>query len=197
MSPPLQEWRELTAFLARLNDPSTAPPVEATADFLRQTTFELEVQRVRLRIPDTLSDAPVRPNGDLTLVLRAGADAVRVPLRPTGDPERERQTLVYTFASSGSRALTYRPGDSFFAELSVRKGDRDLKLTWAASRTMSFQFERLLREPRLHAADQSNLEGLRMGDGDDHGGEVPDRPGHGADCAIGEKVAGSANGVTR
>ena len=69
-----------------------------------------------------------------------------VSLRQTGEPERDRQTLVYTFAVTTSKSLTYQPGDLFFAELPVRKGDRDLKLTWAASRTMSYQFERLLRE---------------------------------------------------
>jgi hypothetical protein len=160
LSPPLQDWRALTAFLARLADPAAEPPVESTASFLRQTSFELDPKKLRLRIPDTLSDAPVRPNGDLVLVIREGAEEVRITLRSTGDAERDRQSLVYTFTAQARSAVTYRPGDRFVAELPVRKGDRDLKFTWAASRTMSFQFERLLREPRLHSADQSNVEGL-------------------------------------
>jgi len=89
-----------------------------------------------------------------------GKEEVRVLLRPAADAERDRQTLIYTFTAAGRSSIAYRPGDRFFAELTVRKGDRDLKLTWAGSRTMSYQFERLLREPRLHAADQSNVEGL-------------------------------------
>jgi len=160
LAPPLKDWRELTAFLAKLADPAVADPVQTTADFLRRTSFDLEVTKLRLRIPDTLSDAPVRPNGDLVLDHRKnGVAPVRVSLRQVGEPERDRQTLIYTFTAAASQTLNYVPGDGFFAELPVRKGDQDLKLTWAASRTLSYQFERLLREPRLHAANQSNVDG--------------------------------------
>jgi hypothetical protein len=161
LSPPLQDWRELVAVLNRLADPTAEDPVQATAAFLRRTSFDVGPRRVRVRIPDTLSDAPVRPAGDLTLVYRRaeGGEPVRVALRPDGEPRRDKQSVVYTFAGGGP-AISYRPGDTFFAELPVRKGDRDLKFTWASSRTMSFQFERLLREPRLHAPDQSNVEGV-------------------------------------
>ncbi|HKA07041.1 MAG TPA: hypothetical protein VKD71_07265, partial [Gemmataceae bacterium] len=160
LTTPLKDWRELTAFLAKLADPSAADPVQTTGDFLRRTSFDLEVNKLRLRIPDTLSDAAVRPNGDLVLEQRKeGLPPIRVLLRQSGEPERDRQTLVYTFSTTARQTLTYRPGDRFFAELPVRKRDQDLKLTWAASRTMSFQFECLLREPRLHAADQKNIDG--------------------------------------
>jgi hypothetical protein len=161
LSPPLQEWRELVGFLNRMLDPTAENPAEATAAFLRRTSFELDPRRIRVRIPDTLSDSPIRPAGDLVLAHRpaAGGEPARLSLRPDGEPQRDKQTLVYTFVGSGP-AITYRPGDTFFAELPVRKGDRDLKLTWASSRTMSFQFERLAREPRLHAPEQSNVEGL-------------------------------------
>jgi hypothetical protein len=112
-----------------------------------------------VRIPDTLSDAPVRPTGDLVLVHRPpGAEPVRVTLRPEADPQRDKQSVVYSFA--GGTAITYRPGDTFYAEVPVKKGDRDFKFTWASSRTLSFQFERLTREPRMHTPDQSNVEGL-------------------------------------
>jgi hypothetical protein len=160
LTPPLKDWRELTVFLAKLADPGAPDPVQTTAEFLRRTSFELEVNKLRLRIPDTLSDAPVRPNGDLVLEQRKeGVAPIRVVLRQSGEPERDRQTLVYTFAATARQTLTYRPGDRFFAELPVRKGEQDLKLTWAASRTTSFQFESLLREPRLHALDQKNIDG--------------------------------------
>jgi len=162
LSPALKDWRELNAYLFRLADPMAADPVESTARFMKSKTFELEPKQIKLRIPDALSDAPVRPIGDIILVLhrRLGDETIRLPLRLTGDPVRDKQTVVYTFAAEGSPKLTYRPGDTFFAELAVRKGDRDLKLTWASSRTVAFQFERLLLEPRFHSADQSVTEGL-------------------------------------
>src|SRR5262249_29557918 len=124
------------------------------------TSFDLEVNKLRLRIPDTLSDAAVRPNGDLVLEQRKeGLPPIRVLLRQSGEPERDRQTLVYTFSTTARQTLTYRPGDRFFAELPARKRDENLKLTGAHSLKISFQFERLLREPRVHAADQKNIDG--------------------------------------
>jgi GTPase SAR1 family protein len=162
LSAPLQDWRELTAFIAKLADPSADDPVLATASFLRRESFDLDVRKVRLRIPDTLSDAIVRPAGDLVLVYRKseGGESVRVTLRPDGDPQRDKQTMVYQFTAAGDPRLTYRPGDTFSAELPVRKGDRDMRLTWSEPRAQSFQFEALVREPRLHAADQSPREVL-------------------------------------
>jgi hypothetical protein len=159
LSPTLAEWRELVAYLNRLMDPAAEDPVQATAAFLRRTSFDLDPRRVQVRIPDTLSDAPVRPAGDLVLVYQkaAGGEPVRITLRPTGEPQRDKQSVVYTFA--GGSPVTYRPGDTFYAELPVRKGDTDLKFTWASSRTLSFQFERLVREPRMHTPEQSNVEG--------------------------------------
>jgi GTPase SAR1 family protein len=159
LSPGLADWRELVGYLNRLLDPAAENPAQVTAAFIRQTAFELDPKRVRVRIPDTLSDAPVRPTGDLVLVHQSpGAEPARVTLRPEGDPQRDRQSVVYSFA--GGTAITYRPGDTFYAELPVKKGDRDFKFTWASSRTLSFQFERLTREPRMHTPDQSNVEGL-------------------------------------
>src|SRR5262245_15102888 len=158
----LTEYRELTAFVAKLADPDADDPVHATAFFLRRETFDLDIRRVRLRIPDTLSDAIVRPAGNLTIVHRKadGGEPVRITLRPDGEPQRDKQSLVYSFVVAGPSTLTYRPGDPFLAELPVRKGDRDLKFTWANSRTTSYQFERLVREPRLHTPEQSHAEGV-------------------------------------
>jgi hypothetical protein len=162
MKPALRDWRDLIAFTARLADPTAANPVEVTAAFLKKTSFDLEPKQLKVRIPDSLSDAPVRPAGDLLLVHRKrdGDETTRVTLRLAGEPERDKQSLIYTFTATGNAAMTYRPGDTFFAELPMRKGTRDLKLTWASSRTLAFQFERLLREPRLHEPEQSNVDGL-------------------------------------
>jgi hypothetical protein len=35
-----------------------------------------------------------------------------------------------------------------------------MRLTWAEPRAQTFQFEALVREPRLHAADQTPREGV-------------------------------------
>jgi hypothetical protein len=149
----------LTGYLSRLLDPAAEDPVQVAAAFVRRTSFDLEPKRVRIRIPDTLSDAPVRPGGNLVLIhQKPGGEPTRITLKPKGDPERDQQTMIYTFA--GGTAFTYRLGDIFYAELLAKKGDRDLKFTWASSRTLSFQFERLVREPRMHTPDQSNVEGL-------------------------------------
>ncbi|HEX3150944.1 MAG TPA: hypothetical protein VHR66_22890 [Gemmataceae bacterium] len=161
LSAPLGDWRELVAYLNRLFDPSAEDPVQLTAAFLRRTSFDIDPRRIRIRIPDTLSDAPVRPAGELALVYRKAdsAEPVRLTLRPDGEPVREKQNLIYTFTGAGP-AIAYRPGDTFYAELPVRKGDSNLKFTWGATRTTSFQFERLIREPRMHTPDQSNVDGI-------------------------------------
>jgi hypothetical protein len=108
-----------------------------------------------------LSDAPVKPAGDFSLSVqrRDSGDIATLSLRQSGEPERDKQSLVYTFTAVGGAALTYRPGDSFTAELPVRKGNRDLKLTWVTSRTAAFQFEKLMREPRLHESEQTATDG--------------------------------------
>ena len=161
LQPSRREWRELTGYLAQLIDPRSENPATATADFLRRPSFQIEVKTIKLRIPDTVSDAPVTPAGDLTLVeRRRGADETsRITLHQSGEAERSKQGLVYTFTFTGTSTMTYRPGDDFVAELPVRKGKRELKLAWTSSRTAAYQFERLMREPRLHEPDQSNMEG--------------------------------------
>lgn len=160
LSPTLADWRAVVGYVNQLLEPAAENPVDVTAAFVRRTSFELDPRRVRVRIPDTLSDAPVRPAGDLVLVHQKaeGGEPVRVTLRPEGDPQRDRLTVVYTFA--GGSPVSYRPGDAYYAELPVKKGDQDLRFTWSAARTRSFQFETLVREPRMHAPDQRNFDGL-------------------------------------
>jgi hypothetical protein len=159
--PSRKEWRDLLTFIARLADPTAEDPVASTAAFLRKASFDLEPKQVQLRIPDTLSDAPVRPSGDLTLYHRQKDEQpTAVTLRQKGDPVRDKQSMIYSFTATGNSLMTYRPGDTFYAELAVRKGTRDLKLTWAGSRTLTYQFERLLREPRLHEPEQNHVDGL-------------------------------------
>ena len=158
LSQPLQEWRDLSGFLVKLDDPKAEEPAQSTAAFLRRPAFELDFKRARLRIPDALSDAPVKPAGDLKLYYRKaeGGDWTTVTLKPDGD-QRDKQTVVHVFAGDGK--VTYRPGDTFYAELAVKRGDRDMRLTWFGGRTRSFQFECLALPPRLHAPEQNYSDG--------------------------------------
>src|SRR5262249_1916205 len=100
LSPGLADWRGVGAYLDRLLVPMAEDPVQVTAAFLGRTSFELDPRRVQVRIPDTLSDAPVRPAGDLVLVYQKaeGGDPVRITLQPEGEPQRDKQNVVYTFA---------------------------------------------------------------------------------------------------
>jgi hypothetical protein len=73
---------------------------------------------------------------------------------------------VYSFVSKGGSALTYQPGEFFFASLPVKKdGDAgEWRLTWARRRSALWAFEALSRPPRLHRADQENTEGELLED---------------------------------
>jgi hypothetical protein len=52
--------------------------------------------------------------------------------------------------------LTYKPGERLWASLPLRD---DWMLTWARDRSSMYQFESLLRPPRLHKKDEPNTAG--------------------------------------
>lgn len=157
----LQAWRVLATVLARLHNAEAEDPVTALAAFLRQEHFDLEMRRLLLEIPD---DLRVRPVGKLAIYQRTGEQN-----RPTlvydlaGDAQRDprRQLTLYTFRPEAGTTLTYRPGDVLWAELPLKDADnRDWLFTWARSRSPQvYQFERLVRPPRLHGREQANTEG--------------------------------------
>ncbi len=157
----LQAWRVVATVLARLQNPEAEDPITALSAFLRQERFDLEMRRLQLEIAD---DLRVRPVGKLTIYHRTGEQR-----RPTlayelaGDPQRDprRQVTLYSFRPEAGTTLTYRPGDTLWAELPLKDADnRDWLFTWARSRSPQvYQFERLVQPPRLHRPNQENTEG--------------------------------------
>src|SRR5262249_34535260 len=72
----------------------------------------------------------------------------------------QRTATIYTFVPEGAKTLTYRPGDKLWADLPLKdKDDRDMVFTWSRGRSLVYQFERLVRPPRLHRKDQENTAG--------------------------------------
>src|SRR5262249_7810209 len=151
----------LATLLAHLQNPEAEDPVTALASFLQQDRFELEMRRFLLEIPD---DLRVRPVGKLSIYHRSGEQN-----RPTlvyelaGDPQPDvrRQATTYSLRPEGGTSLTYRPAETLWAELALRDTDnRDWLFTWARGRSpIVYQFERLVRPPRLHRPGQENTQG--------------------------------------
>jgi hypothetical protein len=157
----LQGWRVLANVLLRLHTPEAEDPIAALDAFLRQDRFDLEMRRLLLEIPN---DLDVRPAGKLTVHHYVGQEQrPALVYELSGDPQRDprRQVTIYTFRPDSAATLTYRPGDTIWTELPFKDAqNREWKLTWARSRSPHvYQFERLVRPPRLHRKDQANTEG--------------------------------------
>jgi GTPase SAR1 family protein len=157
MSPSVREWRELATILAKLLNPSAEDPALTLAGFLRKPAFDIELRKLKLRIPDNLRGQRLRPAGPLVVYYRGAADenAPYAPIRfkQVGEPARDPEgaALSYTFQlEEGDGKFRYKPGDIFWADLRLKEGDRDWQLTWARRRSASYQFERLTTEPSLH-----------------------------------------------
>jgi hypothetical protein len=169
-APELADWRELVAVAGRLADPRGEDPVPALAGFLRRDRFDLEIRRVRVTIPDNLAADRLSPAGDLTVYLRPpgdGGETTTLALKRDPEVVRDsiRGTSTYTFVTDGPGKLTYRPGDLFWADLPLRDpSGRDWKLTWTKCRSLTYQFERLTRAPRLHRAGQDSSSGTSAED---------------------------------
>lgn len=148
----VQDWRELTNFVSKLSDPATADAVETTAAFLRTTSKDFQFKRVTLHVPDTLTDQLARPVGDLIITCRKSetSDPQAVRMKLDGEPRRDQQIVVFSFAANADSQLTWQAGDIVTAEALLKKGDTELKLTWNAARTRTFQFETLQNPPKIH-----------------------------------------------
>jgi hypothetical protein len=146
--------------LARLQSPEASDPVTALDGFLRQERFDLVVRRVLIEVPEELK---VKPDGKLALHHQTGGQSQpTLSFEVLGDARHDarRRLDTYTFQPTAGVTLTYRPGDTFWIDLPVKRADAsDWILTWAASRSQVFQFERLSLPPRLHRKAQLNWKG--------------------------------------
>jgi hypothetical protein len=155
----LAAWRTLALVTARLHDPAAADPVATLAGFLQKPSFTIEIRQLTLEIPFRLPDVKPQAGADLEIYHPATApQGLALACAPAGEGERDeaRKATVYKFRPREARRLTYRPGEPLWATLRLR-GDR--ALTWSRGHSAAFQFERLLRQPRLHPANEPSSEG--------------------------------------
>jgi hypothetical protein len=164
----LQGWRPLTEFLLHLGDPAAIDPVDALQSFLDRKQHEIELQRLVLKIPNALK---LTPAGPLNVYHGKADPPATLKFKQLGEPRREEGESVtrYTFVPEAGEFLTYRlsyrPGDTLWAELPVEGADKEKRLlTWSLCRSQVFQFERLVRPPRLHRKDQLATAGDLMPD---------------------------------
>ncbi|MBL8793580.1 MAG: hypothetical protein JNM56_06735, partial [Planctomycetia bacterium] len=160
----LHHWRELARLVMRLSDPLADDPVQVFFNFLNKGQYEIELQRLVLKVPDGVR---VTPAGKLTVYHGSGGD-VRTTLtfkrqgEPVADPDDKltRYVFVPEVGETLTYRLTYRPGNVLWAELPLKTLDRqDRVFTWSLCRSQMYQFERLVRPPRLHRPDQQATEG--------------------------------------
>lgn len=157
----LRDWRVLAGLLLPLLGSKTDDPVNALADFISRDRFSLDIARLTLTVP---FDRKLRPAGALTVFHGAGGSAPAALVFKVAEEEGRRnpqeRVTVYTFLRESGSGLVYRPGDTLYANLPVRRdGDADWMLTWARSRSSLYQFERLVRPPRLHRRAEENTRG--------------------------------------
>jgi hypothetical protein len=152
----LGDWQFLVDKLQRWLDSKGPDPVTALRSFLEQDHFDVELGRLTLRIP---AHVGVQPDGKLRIRHDTG-DEVRTALvfSQKGDGQREPggDARNYSFVPESGETVVYRlvykPGDALWVELPVKGADnRDMLLTWSASRSLVYQFECLGNPPRLHA----------------------------------------------
>jgi hypothetical protein len=152
----LAAWRVLALVLAKLHEADPEDPVSALASFLQKSSFTIDVQRLMLEVPDALKAKP--PLGAALSLFLNDPDnpAMRFESSGDGKHDAQRRVTTYTFRPVEAKQLTYRPGDSFWASLPLRDG---YAFTWTRSRSTLYQFEKLVRPPRLHKAGQNPVEG--------------------------------------
>jgi hypothetical protein len=154
----LDDWRVLATVLSRLRDPEGGDPVNALSAFLKQTSFTLDVRRLTLEIPESLG---VKPAADAKLSIYHPGSAGEKPAlvfeqSSEGQRDAPRRVWTYSFRPVAGQRLTYHPGDALWAQLPLRD---DWMLTWVRGRTLMYQFERLLRPPRLHRSKEAAVDG--------------------------------------
>lgn len=157
----LSAWRVLALILARLHEADAADPVTALAGFLQKPSFTLDLRKLTLDVPDSVK---IKPAFEATLSVlhpRTSPGKPALVFKLDGDGERRSQERLwrYTFDRQDGGPLTYQPGDELYATLPLRQEEQ---LSWFNCRSLSYQFERLSRPPRLHKAGEDAASGTLL-----------------------------------
>ncbi len=155
----LKEWRELGEVLYLIEYPNITPPVEAAAEFFKRASFTLDFKNVEVKIPDRLTDAVVKPDGSFTIVHRRDGVDTTINLVQSGNGERNGQTVSYKFKDAKADKITFKPGDTFYCQLKLKKDNRPLVLTWVDARTSTLALDAFTRLPYFHEPTQKATEG--------------------------------------
>jgi GTPase SAR1 family protein len=157
MTPPLRDFRELLDFVSKLLDPTHEAPVAEAAGFLRQASFDIQLRRLTVVVPNNLPQGIMQPGGPLQVHWRPqGPNAVgatlmfRLDKKSVVEDARERK---FTFIlEEGDGKVLFKPGDEFSAELPLLKAGKEWEFVWSHAPTASFAFACLTREPILRTA---------------------------------------------
>jgi hypothetical protein len=160
----LRDYRDLTALVSRLLDPTAPDPVASLVEFLRRDGFPTDIRGLRLAIPNDFKDNRLRPTGKFVIsVQRADNSTTTYNFRSVDEGTRDPANRVTVFAFTADAAnLVLRPGDVVWAEVNLRdSAGAEWKLSWWANgiRSTIYQFDRLALPPRLHRADQKAEDG--------------------------------------
>jgi GTPase SAR1 family protein len=163
LSQEVQSYRELLLFLTRLYDPVGSDPVNLMVDFLRRTSFNIEMRELKLALPENVKEFKPTPLDPLQVYHLPQSETKPQLLTFTqlGDAIKDKEgRWVYTFSlKEGEPRFTFKPGDTAWATLKVRDGTKQMQLTWAKGHSIMYQFERFTRDPRLHEIDKASSTG--------------------------------------
>ena len=153
-------WLKLAAILARVQDPpASINPVADLRAFLKKDSFPLWARTLQLEIPASVGNRPL-PGAQLRITIgrrkSAATEVMVFDLIDTGGPP---QTPTFLFQRKDRSSVLYLRGDNLKAELVVDNGQQ---FTWNLSRTMSYQFEVIYREPWKHRERGTAEEGTRL-----------------------------------
>ncbi|HEY8505911.1 MAG TPA: hypothetical protein VIL46_15105 [Gemmataceae bacterium] len=157
---PVRPWREFLEVVEELLEPGSIGAVARLRNFLTAPSFEMELREIRVKVPDQIAGRRLRPTGDFNVYHRpaeAGSGVVTLVFRPANNGLPDQQGFYHFALQGNTPRWTYRPDDRFWATLALTDGTRsDWQFTWSNGRTLTYQFDRLLRPPYAHRQTASN-----------------------------------------
>jgi hypothetical protein len=159
----LSDWRELARVLGQLTSPNWVDPVAELYAFLDKDRFTIDLKRLNLELSDKAAEKfRIRSVGPLQVFLSppdknpAGPALVFKPIGTQWQKDESRKVQTWPLRSESNKVLTYQPGDTFWAEMTVDTSKPgEWKLIWRRSRSAVWQFECLLKPPRLRPPDEN------------------------------------------